>query len=425
MPNRAAFGEALRAALSGGGDAVGVLYLDLDQFKAVNDTWGHSSGDELLVAVAGRLRGALRGSDVVARLGGDEFGILVAAAPDPDGPLQLAERILQLFEAPFALSETTVSIRASIGIVVGEAGDEGVHLLRQADIAMYDAKRQGGGRWQRFTDTHELIADRYRLANELEVAIDAGELVLHYQPIVDLDSGAIVAAEALVRWQHPEHGLLKPDAFIPVAESSGLIARLDRWVLRAAMEQARTWLDAGIWRESGRIHVNVAPGDLEDPEIVGVVADTLRETRVPAGVLALEVTESALLEVEVTRRHIEEIARLGVSLSLDDFGTRYAVLATLADLPFTTLKIDRAFVLALENPARARLFEGIVKLAERLGLDPLAEGIETEQQRSLVRAHGCRLAQGFLLGRPMPAADLASLLTPAGLPGILRLAAAV
>ena len=425
MPNRAAFNEAMRRALSGEGDLVGILYLDLDQFKAVNDTWGHSSGDELLVAVAARLREAVRESDVVARLGGDEFGVLVARTPTSDGPAELAEKILGLFEAPFALSETSVSIHPSIGIVVGQTGDDEVHLLRQADIAMYDAKRQGGRRWQRFTDTHELVADRYRLANELEHAIDAGELVLHYQPIVDLDTGAIVAAEALVRWAHPERGLLQPGAFIPVAESSGLIGRLDRWVLRAALSQVRAWLNAGIWTEDQRIHVNVAPGDLEDPEIVEIVEAALRVTGAPAGVLALEVTESALLEVDGTRRHIEEIARLGVRLSLDDFGTRYAVLATLADLPFTTLKIDRAFVLALENPSRARLFEGIVRLAERLGLDPLAEGIETDEQRALVRQHGCRLAQGFLLGRPVPAADFAVLLGPAGSPGLSLLAAAI
>jgi EAL domain-containing protein (putative c-di-GMP-specific phosphodiesterase class I) len=278
---------------------------------------------------------------------------------------------------------------------------------------MYDAKRQGGNRWSLFDQAHEQIVERYRLAKELEVAIDAGELVVHYQPVCALENGEVVALEALVRWQHPQHGLLQPGAFIGVAESAGLIRRLDLWVLRASLDQVRSWTADGLWTPQRRMHVNFAPTDLEDPTIVQDIATALHEVGVPPGVLSVEVTESALLEVDRTRSHLQQIADLGVSLSLDDFGTRYAVLATLADLPFTTLKVDRSFVEGIESPRRARLFEGILRLAEQLGLQTLAEGIETESQRAIVRALGCQLGQGYLLGRPVPPAEIQGLLFPA------------
>jgi len=257
-----------------------------------------------------------------------------------------------------------------------------------------------------FRKAHEAVVERYRLASELEAAIDAGELVVHYQPLVRLEDGAIAGLEALVRWNHPEKGLLLPAAFIPVAEAGGLIGRLDRWVLLAALHQVRAWTDQGIWLDDQRMHVNFAPSDVEDPSVVDLVATALGEAGCPPGVLAIEVTESALLEVGAARRYLQEIAGMGVTLGLDDFGTRYAVLATLADLPFTILKIDRSFLLTLDNPAWARLFEGIVRLAERMGLQALAEGIETQEQHDAVVRLGCVLGQGFLMGRPAPALDV-------------------
>lgn len=349
----------------------------------------------------------------MARLGGDEFGILAAAATEREVQ-PLAERIVARFRPPFALTQALVSTHPSIGIALGRSGDDGARLLRHADVAMYDAKRRGGRRWELFGAAHEALVEQYRLVNELEHAIEAGELRVHYQPIVDLDTHDVVAVEALARWQHPERGLLAPGVFIPLAESNGLVREVDRWVLRTALREVRSLLDAGAWPPGCRVHVNFSPGDLDDPAIVDVVSGALRDHAVPASTLSVEVTESALLEADRTRQHLEGIAELGVSLSLDDFGTRYAVLATLADLPFHTLKIDRSFVLSLENPARVRLFEGIIRLAERLGLDTLAEGIETDEQREAVHHLGCRLGQGYLLGRPMPPDELRRRLAATG-----------
>ena len=412
LPNRVAFMETVRLALAQRGTRIALLFLDLDEFKAVNDTLGHEVGDELLVAVARRLRQAVRSGDVVARFGGDEFGVLILSTASQDDPTTLADRILGQLDLPFALAEATVTIHASIGIAMGGSSDDEVGLLRHADIAMYDAKRQGGRRWRLFEQAHERIVERYRLATELEQAIQKGELVVHYQPICELESGESVALEALVRWQHPDRGLLAPGDFIPVAGSAGLVGLIDLWVLRTSLRQVRAWIDAGLWTPTRRMHVNFDPTDLEDPAIVEQIASALRDAGVPASVLSVEVTESGLLDVDRTRRHLEQIASLGVTLSLDDFGTRYAVLATLADLPFTTLKIDQSFVLQLEVPSRARLFEGIVRLAERLGLQTLAEGIETEAQRIVTRDLGCRLGQGYLLGQPVPAAAIEAALLP-------------
>jgi diguanylate cyclase (GGDEF)-like protein len=414
MPNRAGFTQTLRIALAQPGSRVGLLYFDLDEFTVVNNTWGHSTGDELLVLAASRLCEAVDSGDVVARFGGDEFSILVRGAATSDGCAAIADRILARFNEPFAIAGVSITVRPSIGIAVGGPGDDEVGLLRQADLAMYHAKQQGGRRWSLFEHAHEMVVDRYRLATELEAAIDAGELVVHYQPVCDLHTGRVVAVEALVRWQHPQRGLLQPDDFIGVAESAGLIGRLDLWVLQASLAQVRSWMDAGLWTPRHRMHVNFAPTDLEDPAIVMDIASALRDAGVPAGALSVEVTESALLEVDRTRLHLEQIAGLGVSLSLDDFGTRYAVLGTLAELPFTTLKVDRSFVVGIESAPRARLFEGILRLAEGLGLETLAEGIETESHRAIVSSLGCQLGQGYLLGRPVPPADVERALAPTG-----------
>ena len=412
LPNRAGFTKIMEAALARQGSRIGLLYLDLDAFRVVNDTWGHATGDDLLVLAAGRLCETIDRDDVVARFGGDEFSVLVLDATSPDGCAALAERILARFSEPYVVQGVSITIHPSIGISVSAPGDDAVGLLRQADLAMYDAKRQGGKRWALFEQAHEMVVERYRLAHELATAIDADELVVHYQPVSDLETGEVVALEALVRWQHPRHGLLQPGAFIGVAESAGLIGRLDLWVLHASLAQVRSWMDAGLWTPERRMHVNFAPTDLEDPAIVTNIGSALRDAGVPAGALSVEVTESALLEVDRTRLHLQGIADLGASLSLDDFGTRYAVLATLADLPFTTLKVDRSFVTGIESPARARLFEGILRLAEGLGLETLAEGIETESQRAILRGLGCQLGQGYLLGRPVPPAEVEHALAP-------------
>ena len=379
-----------------------VLFLDLDRFKLVNDSLGHLVGDELLIAVADRLRTASRAQDVCARLGGDEFAVLLVGADEPE---RVAERIIEVLNRPFEISGHVVFVSVSIGIATGR--DEAETVLRNADVAMYRAKRAGGRRYERFEPSmHAALVSRLDLDTELRRAVERDEFELHYQPLFDLQSGRIAALESLVRWRHPVRGLVAPLEFIPVAEETGLIAELGRWVLAEACRQFAIW-----WRETPLgISVNVSMRELQIPEYAAAVEQAIRSF--PPSALILEVTESARMEdTPNVLASLRKIRDLGVRVALDDFGTGYSSLLNLAHLPIDLLKIPRPFLPARPDDAGARgLLAGIVGIGHHLGLTTVAEGIELPEQHALLIELGCDLGQGYLLGRPADAAHTTELL---------------
>jgi diguanylate cyclase (GGDEF)-like protein len=391
LPNRPLFEQRIASALLDGTPAV-VAFLDLDDFKRVNDSLGHAAGDRLLEICGERLRNALREGDTVARLGGDEFAVLALHVSDVEA---LVARLFDVLAAPVMLEGKRLSLRASIGIASTDTGDD---LLRNADLAMYAAKAAGTNRCAVFTrDMHVNAVERLDRREQLERAIENEELVLHYQPIVDLDLGRVAGFEALVRWQHPLRGFLGPGEFIPLAEETGLIVPLGRWVLRESARQAALWAGAPY------LSVNVASAQLEQPGFVDEVASALADSGLDASRLMLEVTESSLVgDAEAER--LQALRRLGVRLAIDDFGTGYSSLSYLRRFPMDVLKIDRSFTRdACEDSA---LLQAIVAMGESLGLVLIPEGIEEPEQADELRALGCRLGQGYLFGRPVPADQL-------------------
>ena len=391
LPNRTLFEQRIAAALADGVPAI-VAFLDLDDFKRVNDSLGHAAGDRLLGICGERLRNALRAGDTVARLGGDEFAILALNVSDVDA---LVARLFDVLAAPVMLEGKRLHLRASIGIASTETGDD---LLRNADLAMYAAKAAGTNRFAVFTDDmHVNAVERLDRREQLERAIENEELILHYQPIVDLDLGRVAGFEALVRWQHPSRGFLGPGEFIPLAEETGLIVPLGRWVLREAVRQAALWAGAPY------LSVNVASAQLEQVGFVDEVASALADGGLEPSRLMLEVTESSLVgDAEAER--LQALRRLGVRLAIDDFGTGYSSLSYLRRFPMDVLKIDRSFTRdACDDNA---LLQAIVAMGESLGLVLIPEGIEEPEQADALRALGCRLGQGFLFGRPVPADEL-------------------
>ena len=391
LPNRSLFEQRIAETLAAGQHAV-VAFLDLDDFKRVNDSLGHAAGDRLLQIAGDRLRNALRAGDTVARLGGDEFAIL---APGADETEALVARLFGVLAAPVMLEGKRLHLRASIGVASTDTGHD---LLRNSDLAMYAAKAAGTNRCTVFTaDLHTNAVARLDRREQLERAIENEELVLHYQPIVDLDLGRNAGFEALVRWQHPERGLLGPGEFIPLAEETGLIVPLGRWVLRDAARQAATWGGAPY------LSVNVAGAQLEQPGFVEEVETALRDAGLAPERLVLEVTESSLVGDD-SAEVLQALRRLGIRLAIDDFGTGYSSLSYLRRFPMDILKIDRSFTRdACEDSA---LLNAIVAMGESLGLVLVPEGIEEPEQAEALRALGCRLGQGFLFGRPVPADQL-------------------
>lgn len=414
LPNRALFLDRLEQAVSSAprsGRRLGVLFLDLDRFKTVNDTLGHSAGDDLLRAVAERVERTIRRSDTAARLSGDEFAVLATNLPREGDAETVAVKLLETLAEPVAVAGRRHVPAGSIGIATYPSdGEDAGTLLRAADMAMYRAKHSGRGRYVRYS--RELSAEtreRMEVEQELRGPGLTSALVLAYQPQVDARGGRTSGAEALVRWDNPRLGRLSPDRFVPVAEQIGLIDAIGRWVLDTACGEARGWQGAGPCG----ISVNVSPRQLDDGSLVPAVHQTLETTGLPARALTLELTESGFLQHGGPAvAHLFELQALGVRLALDDFGTGYASLGQLKSLPVDQLKIDRTFVAGLpEDPANVSIVSAIIELARGLGLETVAEGVETEAQRDYLCERGCDVLQGYLFGKPMePEAFRAELL---------------
>jgi diguanylate cyclase (GGDEF)-like protein len=390
-----------------------VLFLDLDNFKTVNDSLGHTAGDELLVEVSARLLSCLRDGDTAARLGGDEFALLVEDAADEHDVIVVAERVVASLRHPFVLAGKEVFAGASLGIAFAERGLDCDQILRNADLAMYTAKSLGKNRFEVFApEMHTNAVDRLEVEAELRRALERGELRLLYQPIVDLATSHITGAEALIRWEHPERGLLSPDVFIPVAEDTGLIEAIGQWVITEACAQAQRWNAEHLRDTPITVSINVSPRQLRDPEIVDDVAGALSLTGAAPDSITLEITEGAMMQdTEVALVHLTALKALGVQLAVDDFGTGYSSLSYLQRFPIDVLKIDRSFVHGIDRgPEESALARAIVRLAQSLRLVAVAEGVENEYQADMLRRLGCPRAQGYLYARPSPAADISALL---------------
>ncbi len=415
LANRALLLDRLEHALArrsrDGAASVGLLMVDLDDFKGVNDALGHGTGDELLVAVADRLQSCLRPGDTAARLGGDEFAVLLEDLASTDDAEIVASRIIEVLGLPLHAGDHDLAVAASVGIRVADADSTPSTLLRDADTAMYAAKTAGKARSETFTPSMHVDATRrLALRNDLQEALARDELRLVFQPVVELQTGAIVAAEALLRWEHPVHGLVPPPEFIPTAEETGLIVPIGRWVLREACRTAVAWPDG----EQGpvAVNVNVSGVQLLADDVVAVVGDALAESGLAPQRLVVELTESVLLEdVDAVADVFERLKALGVRIAVDDFGTGYCSLAYLKRFPVDHLKIDRAFIEDLTGSGGDRsLARSIVDLAGVLGLSAVAEGVETAEQAEVLTTMACELAQGFHFSRPVAPDALAALL---------------
>jgi diguanylate cyclase (GGDEF)-like protein/PAS domain S-box-containing protein len=423
LANRALFDDRTRHALAHAdrrGQRLAVLLLDLDGFKIINDSLGHQAGDQVLVMVAKRIMATCRLSDTVARLGGDEFAVLLEEDVDEAAAEGVAERLLEILREPFVVEGREVRVGGSIGIALYE-GDAACtdDLLRDADAAMYCAKSRGRNRYELFEPSmHTRAVELFELNTDLQRGLEQGQFVLQYQPILDLAAQELEGVEALVRWRHPERGLLAPAEFIPVAEQTGLIVSLGKWILREACRQMRAWRDEFPER-APFLSVNLSPRELYEPDLVRQVSTVLEETGLEPGALVLEITEGALLQgLEETKRKLAELKHLGVRLAIDDFGSGSSTLAYLGEFPVDILKIDRSFIRGMsDNPEEGRiLVQAILDLARALRLDTVAEGIELQEQRAALLSSGCASGQGFYFARPVDPDRITGLLGGVAVP---------
>jgi diguanylate cyclase (GGDEF)-like protein len=425
LPNQLLFEETVGLALAERRQPerkLAVFVLDLDRFKRVNDSLGHPAGNELLRQVARRLTGALRGGDTVARMSGDEFTLLATGLRSTGEAAFVAEKVLATFRSPFVVAGQELYVTASLGIAVSP--DDGTRpsvLLKNADTAMYRAKERGRNCFEIYSvEMNAGVEARLVLEGDLHQALDSGQLRVVYQPQFDLATGRLCGVEALARWHHPTLGPIAPDTFIPLAEESGLIVALDDRVMRTACAQLRAWSEAGL--PAVRMAVNLSGRAFWRSRIVERVSEVLAVTGINPRLLELEVTESMAVDTVATapnglgRPLFRELEALGVRLAIDDFGTGYSALGRLQGLPFHTLKIDRSFVEGVENPNdEAPIVAAMIAMAHALGLEVVAEGVETEAQRSFLARHGCDMAQGYLFGRPVEAVEIEALLRPQSL----------
>ncbi|WP_432541803.1 putative bifunctional diguanylate cyclase/phosphodiesterase [Kineococcus sp. SYSU DK002] len=414
LPNRAQTlvltGRALHRAARQG-HRVGLLFVDLDHFKAVNDSFGHAAGDELLRTAAARMQGTVRGGDVVCRLGGDEFVVLVEGVEDEKGLVDLGQRLIAALSAPVALAGLPraqhVRVGASVGVAVSAPGAlDADRLVRDADAAAYRAKDAGRGVVEVFDDELRAeLAARTELETALRHGLVTGELVLHYQPVLDLATGRTRSVEALVRWQRPGHGLVPPDAFIPVAEASSLVCDLGRWALAEATAQLVRWDAEGGHRAGLGVAVNISGRHLAQAHLLDDVTDALTASGVDPARLTVEITETVLVDEPLALEHLRSLREIGVRVAIDDFGTGYTSIGQLSRLPVDVLKIDRSFVSSPEA-GHADLVRLLISAAHSFSLGVVAEGVEEDGQLSALLAASCDAAQGYLFARPVPAAEL-------------------
>jgi diguanylate cyclase (GGDEF)-like protein len=416
MPNRALFMDRLSHALTRTerrGEQLAVLFLDLDRFKVVNDSLGHSVGDQLLVGVSQRLAACLRPEDTIARLGGDEFAILLEDVKDDRAPTSVADRLTAELQQPFKVEGREVIITVSIGIAMSTAKRMTPEdILRDADLAMYHAKGKGKARYEVFDKSMNAPAqERMDLELDLRNAVTRGEFILHYQPVVDLPSGRITEVEALVRWKHPRRGLLFPADFVGLSEETGLIVPLGRWVLHEACRQTRQWQLASPGTPLA-ISVNISARQLQQPGLVEEIAAVLRDTRLNPSTLRLEITETVVMhDAPATLAKLEALKALGVQLAIDDFGTGYSSLGYLKRFPVDTLKIDRSFVKGIGgNVEDSAIVRAVITVAKSLNLSVTAEGIETAEQLEQLRTLGCDHGQGYFFAKPLTSDRVPALL---------------
>jgi len=415
LPNRSLFKDRLEHSLSQAkrhGGLIAVLFIDLDRFKLVNDTYGHAEGDDLLKNVAQRLRNCVRAGDTLARQGGDEFTVLLPDLCGPDGASLIAEKILNMLKAPFKVRGQEFRITASIGIALHpQHGNSADVLLKNADIAMYEVKANGKNDFLCFTDRMNVYhQERISLENELRQAITCSELELYYQPQISIGRDRIIGMEALIRWQHPTHGLLYPDSFIDMAEESGLVCNITDWVLAEACGQMALWRDWGL--DDLRMAVNVSPLEFERSDFVERIRNCLTRFCLPADCLELEITENLLLNDDSTIiEKMRQLHTLGVRISIDDFGTRYSSLNYLRRFPISSIKIDQSFIRELVEGVRVSpILHAILGIARGFGLHLVAEGVETPYQMQILGELGCDEMQGYLFSKPIPAAKVEEVL---------------
>ncbi|MBA5777156.1 EAL domain-containing protein [Stappia sp. F7233] len=406
LPNRTLLAERLDEEIGrnlGSGEEFALHFLDLDRFKGINDALGHTAGDRLLEFVADRLKGCVRDKDIVARLGGDEFAVLQVGIAGTEDALTLARRIIEELDDPFYINGQEVKIGASIGITTYPAdGTSSEALLRNADLAMYRAKAEGGGLYSSFAEGMDQNARQaIALEADLRRALGRGELELHYQPQIRLSDCKVVGVEALLRWRHPERGLVAPAEFLPLAEESGMIYDIGEWVLNEACQEAMRWTERGLG--DLRIAVNISPTQFRKQSVASLAASALASSRLSAERLEIEITENVLMQgAERVLKDMRDLHRQGVQVAIDDFGTGYSSLAYLKNFKVDRLKIDRCFVRTMEtDPRDAAIVNAVVGLGKSLDLHVLAEGVEREQQVKMLKAAGCDEAQGYLFGKPM------------------------
>ena len=418
LPNRPAFVDRLEQALrrtrrrKNSRNKVGVLFMDLDGFKTINDSLGHEAGDRFLVTVAERLKNRLRPEDVLARFGGDEFAVLLEDVADVSEAIRVAQRIAEGLQEPLAVNNHQVSVSTSVGIALGSAhtNDDPEGMLRKADAAMYRAKEQGPGRYAVFDPAMQARAqERLELEAELRGALERGEFLLYYQPEVSLHDGSIVGFEALLRWQHPQRGLLKPQAFMPLAEETDLIVPIGRWVLEEACGRAKRWEEERPCAPPATIQVNLSSRQLARRGLPRTIEEVLTRADMEAHRLALDITETTLIKTsEENAQALEALKKMGIRLHLDDFGTGYSSLSYLKRFPVDRVNVDKSFVKGLaENATDTALVRMIIDLCHTLGVEVLAEGVETSEQAALLRDMGCDVGQGYYFAQPLLGEELA------------------
>lgn len=415
LANRSALISALRSSLdaeTGPGESPVILLMDLDAFKSINDSMGHTAGDQVLITVGQRIRNAVRSTDVVARLGGDEFAIVMPTV-SPDQAAIVGHRILAALSEPIELPGKSVRCGASIGLSVGSPGQTPEEMLMEADVAMYASKAEGQNRLHRFEPSLLLVRRlRSQLVEDLRAAIRSDALTLYYQPVVDLVSRRLEGVEALVRWNHPSRGFIMPDEFIPLAEEAGLISELGNWVLRTAVRQLHAWIDASVVDSSFSVRINISATDLQSLQFIEDVRNVLKETGVRPEQVVLELTEVAIVKGnELDRYSLAGLRGLGIGIEIDDFGTGYSSISYLRRLPVDRVKVDRSLISGLgTDPSQPALVAAVLQLVRACGLEAVWEGVETAEQAEILRDLGCSSAQGYFFSRPVPPEEIPGLL---------------